>query len=122
MGAPRAVAKEQHFEVLGLYTVTIQRGANFIGRISGHAAPGGGPFIGTLEAKQRNDRLTGTLVLEFNHDTLIVDFDLERATHGAPFVGTYEIVDGATGSGEAFADQGGEDGSAAFGLSGTIDR
>jgi hypothetical protein len=121
MGAPRAVAKEQHFEVLGIYTVTIQRGANFFGRISGHAAPGGS-FIGTLEAQQRNDRLTGTLVLEFNHDTLIVDFDLERASHDAPFVGTYEIVDGATGSGEAFADQGGEDGSAAFGLSGTVDR
>jgi hypothetical protein len=61
-------------------------------------------------------------VLEFNHDTIIVDFDLERASHGAPFLGTYEIVDGATGSGDAFAEDGGEDGIAGFGLSGTIDR
>jgi hypothetical protein len=121
LGAPRAVAKEQQFEVQGTYTVTEQIGHNFFGRISGHATSGG-HFDGTLESQQRNERLVGTLVLVFNGASITVEFDLERESNGGPFVGTYEIVDGATGSGEAFAEPIGADGSAAFGLSGTIER
>jgi hypothetical protein len=121
VGAPRAVAKERSFEVQGTYTVTEQHGHNFSGNISGRASPGG-RFGSTFESQQLDERLRGTLVLEFNGDTITVDFDLERDIHGAPFVGTYQIVDGATGSGDAFAEVGGEDGIAGLRLSGTIDR
>jgi hypothetical protein len=121
LDAPRALAQGPPFAAQGTYFTRLQVGHNFTGEISGRAATLG-RFGGTFDSAQHGDRLVGTLFMEFRRVTLVVEFDLERASPGDPFVGTYEIVDGATGSGEAFAEDGGEDGVAAFGLSGTIDR
>ncbi len=125
---PLPAAQATPLRVTGTYVFTDTQGGETGGTMTGQSAPGG-RFTGAFVQRVRHGVAQGTITLDYGHgDTLTLTYAIEFDAEVGLLVGTYEItggtgrLEGATGSGEAIAEPGGDDDSGGFSLTGTINR